>query len=376
MATQGLYVSEVNTPKDLTAFIRFPWQIYRGDRYWVPPLIKDQLQKFGQRNPFRSHAELILLLAKKGDQVVGRIAGIVDRLYIEFQREKAGFFGFFESIPDAQVAEILLSSVREWLKGRGVEKMMGPMNPSTNDECGLLIDGFNASPRLMMPYNPPYYPSLLEGFGLKKAMDLYAYWLEGSFFQEERLIRITQRLLKKESRLWIRPIDLGNFDEELKIVKEIYNHAWSRNWGFVPLTDEELNDLAYSLKPLLIADLVLFAYMGKEPVAFAFSLPDYNEVLKHLNGKMGLLGGLKFIYYSRKIDTLRVMLLGVNQSFQKRGIEGLLYLETFKRGMKKGYIKAECSWILESNPLMQHGLEAMGGKRYKTYRVYEMPLET
>jgi len=257
-----------------------------------------------------------------------------------------------------------------------VEKMMGPMNPSTNDECGLLIDGFNASPRLMMPYNPPYYPSLLEGFGLKKAMDLYAYWLEGSFFQEERLIRITQRLLKKESRLWIRPIDLGNFDEELKIVKEIYNHAWSRNWGFVPLTDEELNDLAYSLKPLLIADLVLFAYMGKEPVAFAFSLPDYNEVLKHLNGKMGLLGGLKFIYYSRKIDTLRVMLLGVNQSFQKRGIEGLLYLETFKRGMKKGYIKAECSWILESNPLMQHGLEAMGGKRYKTYRVYEMPLET
>jgi len=374
MTNQELNVWEVENKQDLMAFIRFPWQIYQGDRHWVPPLIKDQLQKFSESHPFRSHAKMILFLASKGEQFVGRIAGIIDHQYIELHQEKVGFFGFFESIPDAQVAETLLSRVRDWLKGHGMEKMAGPMNPSTNDECGLLIDGFDVSPCLMMPYNPQYYPSLLEGFGLKKVMDLYAYWLAKSFFLGDRLIRITERSMRKEPQLRVRPINLRRFDGELKIVKEIYNNAWSKNWGFVPFTDEEINDLAKNLKPLVVPDLVLFAYLGKEPIGFSVSLPDYNEVLKHLNGKVGLLGGLKFLYYSRKIKTIRVMLLGVKKAFQKKGVEGLLYLETFKRGIRKGYPQAECSWILENNPLMQHGLEAMGGKRYKTYRIYEMPI--
>ena len=374
MTNQELNVWEVEKKQDLMTFIRFPWQIYQGDRYWVPPLIKDHLQKFSENHPFRSHAKMILFLASKGKQLVGRIAGIIDYQYIDYHQEKVGFFGFFESIPDDQVAEILLSKVRDWLKKHGMEKMAGPFNPSTNDECGLLIDGFNNSPCLMMPYNPPYYPSLLEGFGLKKAMDLYAYRLEQSFFLYDRLIRITERSIKKDPQLWVRPINLRHFSEELKIVKEIYNHAWSRNWGFAPFTDEEINDLAKNLKPLVVPDLVLFAYSGEKPIGFSVSLPDYNEVLKHLNGKVGLLGTLKFLYYSRKIKTIRVMLLGVNQAFRKKGIEGLLYLETFKRGIKKGYPKSECSWILENNPLMQHGIEAMGGKRYKTYRIYEMPI--
>ena len=374
MTNQELNIREVGNKQDIMTFIRFPWQIYQGDRYWIPPLIKDQLQKFSKSHPFRSHAKMILFLASKGGQFIGRIAGIIDHQYVDYHQEKVGFFGFFESVHDAQVAEILLSKVRDWLKEQGMEKMAGPMNPSTNDECGLLIDGFNESPCLMMPYNPPYYPSLLEGFGLKKAMDLYAYRLEKSFFLEDRLIRITERSIRKEPQLWVRPINLRHFNEELKIVKEIYNHAWSRNWGFVPLTDEEINDLARNLKPLVVPDLVLFAYWDKEPVGFSVSIPDYNEVLKHLNGKVGLLGALKFLYYSRKIKTIRVMLLGVNQAFRKKGIEGLLYLETCKRGIKRGYPKAECSWILENNPLMQHGIEAMGGKRYKTYRVYEMPI--
>jgi len=374
MTNQELNIREVGNKQDLMAFIRFPWQIYQGDRYWIPPLIKDHLQKFSESHPFHSHAKMILFLASKGKELIGRVAGIIDQQYIDYHQEKVGFFGFFESIPDGQVAEILLSKVRDWLKEHGMEKMAGPMNPSTNDECGLLIDGFNESPCLMMPYNPPYYSPLLEGFGLKKAMDLYAYRLEKSFFLEDRLIRIAERSKKKEPQLWVRPINLRHFNEELKIVKEIYNHAWSRNWGFVPLTDEEINDLAKNLKPLVVPDLVLFAYLGKEPVGFSVSIPDYNEVLKHLNGKVGLLGALKFLYYSRKIKTIRVMLLGVNQAFRKKGIEGLLYLETCKRGVKKGYPKAECSWILENNPLMQHGIEAMGGKRYKTYRVYEMPI--
>jgi hypothetical protein len=223
----------------------------------------------------------------------------------------------------------------------------------------------------MMPYNPRYYPSLLEGFGLKKAMDLYAYLLEESSFLLNRLNRITESLRKKEPQLHIRPIRLRHLGEDVNIIKEILNQAWSRNWGFVPVTDEEIKLLAKEFKPLVVPDLVLFAYWGEEPVGFSVSLPDYNEVLKHLNGNIGILGGLKFLYYSRKIKKIRVIFLGVKDAFRKRGVEGLLYVETFRNGTKKGYQKAECSWILENNLLMQRGIEAMGGKRYKTYRIYE-----
>lgn len=375
MTRQDLNVEEVKNQKDLMTFIRFPWEIYQGNRQWTPPLVKDLLLKFSPEHPFRSHSEMILLLARHEEKIVGRIAGIIDHHYIEFHKEKVGFFGFFESIPEARVANTLLQKIADWLKDHGMEWMAGPMNPSTNDECGLLIEGFDSPPCLMMPFNPRYYPSLLEGFGLMKKMDLYAYLLEESSFLWDRLDRITQRLRKREPQLHIRPIQLGRLDEELKIIKGIYNQAWSRNWGFVPLTDEEINLLAKELKPLVVSDLVLFAYWGEDPIGFSVSLPDYNVVLKHLNGKLGLLGLLKFFYYSKKIDKIRVMLLGIKPDFQKKGVEGLLYVETFRNGIKKGYHRAECSWILEENVLMQHGIEAMGGKRYKTYRIYEIPLK-
>lgn len=374
ISNQELHVKEVKDEQDLMTFIRFPWKIYQGDAYWVPPLIKDQLQKFSPNHPFRSHSEMILFLAYRGEEIVGRIAGIIDHSFIEFHQEKTGFFGFFESVQDAQVTDLLLSVVKDWLRGHGMEKMVGPMNPSTNDECGLLIDGFDSSPHLMMPYNPAYYPAVLEGAALKKARDLYAYFLDRSTFVSGRLNRIAAKLIKKEPNLRVRSINLRRFDEELKIVKDIYNQAWSRNWGFVPLTEAEIDDVAKNLKPLVVPDLVLFAYWQDEPAGFSVSLPDYNQVLKRLNGKLGLIGFLKFLYFSRKIDTIRVMLLGVKHAFQKRGVEGLLYYETFKRGIRKGYRGAECSWILEDNLLMQHGIEAMGGNRYKTYRIYEMPL--
>jgi hypothetical protein len=374
MTGKEFKVEEVKNKKDLMTFVQFPWEIYQGDRFWVPPLVKDQLLKLSPDHPFRAHSEMILFLARRGDKMIGRIAGIIDHHYIEFHQEKVGFFGFFESIPDPEVSGFLLKRVAEWLKEHGMEKMAGPTNPSTNDECGLLIEGFDSSPCLMMPYNPRYYPPLFEGFGLKKRMDLYAYLLEKSFFHLDRLDRITERLKKREPRLHTRPINLHRLSEELKIIKEIYNQAWSKNWGFVPMTDDEINLLAKELKPLVVPDLVLLAYWGEEPVGFSVSLPDYNEVLKHLNGKIGILGALKFIHYSKKIDKIRVMLLGVKHAFQKKGVEGLLYIETFRRGIRKGYHRSECSWILEENVLMQHGIEAMGGKRYKCYRIYEMPL--
>jgi hypothetical protein len=248
------------------------------------------------------------------------------------------------------------------------------MNPSTNDECGLLIEGFDSSPCLMMPYNPPYYIPLLENCGLKKAMDLYAYLLEKETFRDERLIRITERLMKKDPELSVRPIQLKHFAEELKLVKEIYNQAWGKNWGFVPMTDAEIEDTAKNLKPLVVPELTLFVYWKDEPIGFSCSLPDYNEVLRRLNGKLGLLGGLKFLYYQRKIRKLRVMLLGIKEAYRKKGAEGILFAQTFRNGIAKGFDHAECSWILENNPLMRNGLEAMGGKRYKTYRVYETGL--
>jgi len=374
MAARSLTLRQVTTKQDLLTFIRFPWKVYSGSSLWVPPLIKDQLHKFDPASPFRSHADMVFFLAQQNGETVGRIAGIIDHHYIEFHQEKTGFFGFFESVDDSDVAQLLFSSVSSWLRERGMERMIGPMNPSTNDECGLLIDAFDLPPCLMMPYNPPYYPVLLEGLGFKKAMDLYAYLLEKETFHHDRLERITQRILNKNPNLSVRPLNLRRFSEELKIVKEIYNNSWSKNWGFVPMTEEEIDDLAKSLKPLVVPDLVLFAYNGEEPVGFSAALPDYNVVLKHLNGTLGPFGLIKFLYYSKKIKLVRIMLLGIKLAFQKKGIEGLLYIETFKRGIAKGYHQGECSWILENNLLMQHGIEAMGGKRYKRYRIYEAPL--
>jgi hypothetical protein len=369
MGSQPIYVEEVRNENILMTFIRFPWKIYKGDPYWVPPLLKDQLQNFSLNHPFRSHSDMTLFLARQGTEIVGRIAGIIDHNYIKFHQENVGFFGFFESIQNSDVSSALFLKVQEWLHKHRIEKMIGPMNPSTNYECGLLVEGFDAYPCLMMPYNPHYYTLLFEKCGLEKVKDFYAYWLEKPPLYD-RLYGIAERLQKRGVKFWIRPINLRRFDEEIHIIKDIYNDAFSKNWGFVPMTDAEIDDLARKLKPLIVPELVFFAYCENEPIGFSVSLPDYNQVLKHLNGKIGLLGALKSLYYLRKIKTIRWILLGVKHPFQKKGAEGLLYIETFRRGMEKGYPQAECSWILEDNLLMQHAIEAAGGKKYKIYRVY------
>lgn len=367
-------IKEAIEKKEIIEFIKLPWKLYKKDPYWVPPLIKNQIKKLSPQNPFFSHSDLTLLLAIKGGEIVGRVAGIIDHNYIKFHDEKLGFFGFFESVSDREVSYSLLLKVKQWLKRQGMKKMAGPVNPSTNEECGLLIQDFNSAPCLMMPYNPPYYQLLIEDFGMRKAMDLYAYWLDKDTFISDRLFQFEEKLRRKKSNIWIRSLNIKNFNDEIKIIKDIYNDAWVNNWGFVPMTDEEIDCMAKELKPFAIPELVLFAYMENGPVGFSVALPDYNQVLKHLNGKIGIIGILKYLYHSKKIKTLRIMLLGVKKEFQKRGIEALLYIETFKNGIKKGYRYAECSWILENNILMQMGIEAMGGRRYKTYRIYEMDI--
>ncbi|RLB06891.1 MAG: N-acetyltransferase [Deltaproteobacteria bacterium] len=374
MSTGGIETKEVKTKGDLKAFFRFPWKVYGKDPHWVPPLFKEQVFLFSPKNPFLKHAEIVPYLAMRDGAVVGRIAAIVDENYIGFHQQRAGFFGFFESVNDLEVADALLDQVKVYLKGRGMEMMMGPMNPSTNHECGLLIEGFDSLPFFMMPYNPPYYRVLLEGCGLQKAKDLYANLIVDDGSIPERLLRISDRVRKRSPGLKVRPIDLKRVDEEVVRVKEVYNGAWRDNWGFVPLTDEEMDLMVKKLKPLVVPELALFAEIGEETVGFALALPNYNQVLRRLNGRLGLLGLVKFLIYSRKIDEIRVMILGVKPEYQKRGIETLLYLEIFRRGQAKGYKRGELSWILEDNYLMQKGIEALGGRSYKTYRIYQSPL--
>ena len=374
MPTGKITIQEVTTKKGLKAFLRFPWEIYRGDPHWVPPLLKEYAFHFSPKNPFLHHAQIIPYVAVKNNSLVGRIAAIIDQNFIDFQREKAGFFGFFESVDDIEVTRALLDQVKGCLRTKKLKTMMGPVNPSTNDECGLLIEGFDSSPVLMMPYNPPYYRKLLEGCGLQKAKDLYADLMVDDGSIPERLLRISNRITQRIPGLTIRPIELRKINEEVMRVKEVYNGAWQDNWGFVPLTDEEMNLMVKKMKPLVVPDLALFAEIGDETVGFALALPDYNFVFKRLNGRLDLLGLLKFLYYARKIDAIRVLMLGVKAEYRKRGIETLLYLEIFRRGQARGYQWGEMSWILEDNHLMQKGIEALGGKKYKTYRIYQSPL--
>ena len=374
MAGRGIAISEVKTKKELKAFLRFPWQIYRGNPYWVPPLLKEHAFYFSPKNPFLYHAEIFPYVAIRDGSIVGRIAAIIDQNYIDFHREQTGFFGFFESIDDKKIASALVSHVKGVLRAKGMKQMMGPVNPSTNDECGLLIDAFDSSPCFMMPYNPPYYRKLLEGCGLKKAKDLVANRMVNDGSIPERLLRISSRIAKKTPGLSIRLLNMKKLDEEVMKVKDIYNGAWRDNWGFVPLTDEEMDLMVKKMKPLVVPEYVPFAEIGGETAGFALALPDYNVAIKKVNGRLGPLGLLKFFYYSRKIDSIRVMLLGVMAEYRKRGIETLLYLEIFRRGQARGVRWGEMSWILEDNHLMQKGLEALGAKVYKTYRIYLAPL--
>jgi GNAT superfamily N-acetyltransferase len=374
MSKEKITIQEVKTKQDFKAYLRFPWEIYRGDPYWVPPLLKEDAFHFSPKNPFLHHAEICPYVAVKDGSLVGRIAAIIDQNYIDCHQEKTGFFGFFESIDDIKVTRALLDQVKGFLRARGLKQMLGPANPSTNNECALLIEGFDSSPFIMMSYNPPYYRELLEGCGLQKAKDLYANCMVNDGSIPERILRISSRVMKRIPGLAIRRLDMRKLEEEVVKVKEVYNGAWRDNWDFVPFTDEEMDYMVKKMKPLVIPDLGLFAEIGGETAGFALALPDYNVALKRLNGRMGPLGLLKFLYYARKIKTIRVWMLGVKAEYRKRGIEALLYLEIFRRGQARGYQWGEMSMILEDNHLMQKGIEALGGKKYKTYRIYQSPL--
>ncbi len=368
-------VTPVSGRRELMQFIRLPWKLYRDNPCWVPPLIMDQKALLSpDKNPFWQHASMQCFLARDGRRVVGRIAAIHDPSYITFQGESVGFFGFYESIDDGDVARALFANATRWLAERGVQTMRGPANPSTNDSLGLLIDAFDKPPMVMMPYNQAYYPRLFEDAGLTKAKDLYAYWLNDELMKIDRLDRSVE-LLKKRHKLELRSIDLKRLDDEIELVKTIYNDAWEKNWGFVPWTDAELEHLGRELKPVADPELVMFAFKDGDPAGFSISLPDLYQALIHVrSGRLLPFGILKLLYWQRRIDRVRVMAMGIRHKYRGLGIDALFYHRTFRHAQTQGRQRGECSWILEDNHAMRSVMEKLGGQRYKTYRLYDRPV--
>ena len=370
-----MQIYPVRSPQELKEFIRLPWKIYQDDSDWVPPLLYERKKFFDRsQNPFFKHSEVEYFLAEQNSEVVGRIAAIVNHRHNQFHLDKVGFFGHFEVIRDYEAAWGLLNTAREWLKYKGMEVMRGPANFSTNDDVGFLVEGLNKPPVIMMPYNPPYYVEFAEKFGLEKVKDLYSYYMDQKIGFPWNLVSISEKMKRKEKVL-VRKLDLKKLDSEIEIIKQIYNSAWGDNWGFVPMTDEEINFLADDLKAIVDPNIVFLAFVDGKPAGFSLSLPDINQVLIKTSGRLFPFGFLKIIWnlkIRRAINKIRVIILGVIPEFQRKGIELIFYADTFSNAVERGYKSGEFGWILEDNYLMRSPLEKMGAKLYKIYRMYEM----
>jgi len=367
-------IRPVRDRRDLRRFIRLPWSIYRGNDCWVPPLLSERHRFLDRsRNPFFRHSEAELFLAERDGEVVGRIAASVYRRHLETYHDATGFFGFFESIDDRAVATALLDAAAGWLRGRGLRRMRGPASFTINDECGLLLDAFDQPPIVLMAYNPPYYPALLEGWGLVKAQDLLAYRITVPTAVPERL-KWAADTLERRTGIVLRRVDLGHFEEEVNRLHKVHSAAWADNWGAVPLTREEVGEIARDLRPVVDPDFVWFAEKGGEPIGVCVTIPDLNRALKPLNGRLFPFGALRFLWEKRRIRVVRVLIMGVLQPYRQQGVDAAMYAKTMETGIRKGYEWGEMSWILESNLPMRRVLERLGAAVYKTYRMYDRDL--
>jgi GNAT superfamily N-acetyltransferase len=367
----GVEVVAVENKRGLREFIELPYSLHRHDPYWVPPLrmaVKELLDR--EKHPFYTNADAEFFLAMKDGSAVGRVAAIFDRAHNRFHEESAGFFGFFECVNDPSVAEALLSRARNWVRERGATFLRGPVSPSTNYECGLLIDGFDRSPMVMMPYNPRYYPELMDRVGLSKAKDLLGYLSNAFTIDMKKIERVADRVLRTNG-VTVRPINMKDFDAEVERVWEVYSRAWSRNWGFIPMSREEFRVMGKEMKQVLKPELVLIGEVDGKMVGFALALPDVNIALKPAAGTLFPTGLLKILYYQRLIKSVRVLALGVEERYRSSGVGAAFYATLVRNARKLGYGDCEMSWILEDNTLMNRALEVMGAKRYKTYRIYD-----
>ena len=373
MTAQSVEVRAVALPKEAMRFVRFQWSIYEGDPHWVPPLLFERRQFLNpKKNPYFQNAEVQCFAAWRGGREVGTISAQIDAYYQQVEAG-VGFFGFFEFIDDEAVARALLEEAKTWLRERGMARARGPFNFNSNHECGLLVDGFDADPVVMMTYNRDYYPAMYERLGLTKSEDLLAYWLEAGPVPA-RIAAIARRAESRIEGLQLRPIRLADFEAELAHARDIYNDAWSDNYGFVRFSDEEFEKVARGLKPMLDERLCWVAEIRGEAVAFAICLKDYNQVVKPMNGRLFPAGWWHWLTRPAKVDVLRILLLGVRRAYQKHPLGAPLYLRIWEEGLKMGVRGAEASWILESNYKMRGALEKLGARVYKTYRIYEADL--
>jgi GNAT superfamily N-acetyltransferase len=370
----AIEVVAISGKSGLNEFVKLPWSIYQNDPQWVPQLqiaTKELLDR--AKHPFYTNADAEFFVARRDGRAVGRIAAIIDRNHNKFHEEKAGFFGFFESVDDQEVANALIGTARKWTAERGAEFLRGPVNPSTNYECGLLVQGFESSPMVMMTYNPRFYPKLMEKAGLQKVKDLYSFVNTADGVDLEKIGRVADRALKRHG-VTIRPIDLKDFQGEVSRIWDVYNAAWSRNWGFIPMAKEEFFLMGKEMKQILKPDMVLIGESKGRMIGFALALPDVNVAIKPANGRLLPTGLVKILYYQRKIRAVRVIALGVVEEFRASGVAAGFYAALVRNARKLGYDQeCEMSWILEDNVLMTRSLELMGARRSKTYRLYQSP---
>ena len=371
-------ISEVNSRRERSAFIKFQWQIYSNDPAWVPPLIIERKTFLDRkRHPFYRHGDAALFLARKNGEIVGRIMASDDPNYNSLHQSNVGCFGLFESIDDQDVATALFDAAARWLRTKGRTEMMGPIDYSTNYVCGLLIDGFQFPPTILTAHNPPYYRDLIERCGFTKAKDWYAWW----FVDPSKAVAHLQRLAARfDARCpaIIRPANLKDLRDESRRLREIYNRAWEKNWGFVPFTEAEIEFMTHELKPLVIPEFALIAEVGEEPAGFILGVPDINIALRHVNGRLmafGLpIGLLKLLYYKNRTRTARLIALGVIEKYRRSGIAEMLVLRIVEDAMIKRGFAGELSLTLEDNFMINRFLEAMGAQRYKTYRIFDRTL--
>ncbi len=378
-----LSIDRVSSSAQMMEFITFPWKVYAQDPYWVPPLLSERKDFHDPaKNPFFQHATVAYFLARRAGQTVGTIAAFTNHLYNEFQGTNVGFFGFFEVLDDPEAAQALLDRAVDWARAAGHDSILGPAQFSTNDEVGLLIDGFDDAPRILMTYNPPRYRQYLETAGFQKAMDLWAWKASIEHFRQhipEKLIRVTEKVQRRRNFV-VRNLDMKRFDEEVGRFKVVYNKSWERNWGFVPMTDAEIDKLAEDLKQIIDPDLVFIVEQDGEAIGFGLTLPDLNEPLRLAYPRPGepeLWTMAKLVWHwkvRRRMQWIRVFALGVLPEHRGQGVDALMYMRTAEAAIRKGYKLAEMSWILENNHMMNRAIKVLGGEIYKTYRMYEKPL--
>ena len=369
---QEVTVKSVADKSELNQFIKFPWQIYKGDNYWVPPLLMEQKTLLNkQKNPFFKDAQAEYFLAFRNGEVVGRIAAIKNDIHLKYHSDSSGQFGFFECINDQQVANALFDKAKSWMKENSLKYMRGPANPSSNDIYGMLVEGFDDSPRLLMPYNPKYYIELCENYGMKKAKDMFAWKLVNEKLMASEKLKRGQELVRKRYNLKISQLDMKNFQKDLEKFKYVYNKAWAPNWGFVPMTEEQIDAMAKDMKPLAEPSLVLFGEIEGKLIGAALVMLDYNFIFKQMNGRLLPFNFIKLFTQKKKIKWARILTLGIIPEFQKKGLDTLFYWEIVHRAANIGIRLGEASWVLEDNDMMNRGLELMNAEKYKRYRIWE-----